>query len=131
MTEHTESKPQTPPRPVGALTRRRPGVDPDGRERDELNRQVPHRLNAVGLAHAVPGLLAQFELLDSGRWRRYQGAARIKCPCKGEAQLPPSKRPSAEPGRLLACEDCDRVYLFTGREVRVAMAAPREQRVAA
>lgn len=107
--------------------------DWDGRERDKLGRVTPHRLNVVGLARAVPGLLAQFtEVLPHERWRRYQGEARVKCPCKADDEvLPPSARPSLEPGRVRGCDDCDRVFLFTGQEVRIAWGAPREQRVAA
>ena len=106
-------------------------LDPLGREVDALDRVAPHQLNVIGLARAVPGLLSQFaETLPVERWRRYRGSVRIKCPCQGEEQLPPSQRPSVEPGRLRACDDCDRVYLFTGKDVRIAYAAPREQRAA-
>lgn len=119
MAQHTESK-------------RLERFDWDGRERDKLGRVTPHRLNAVGFARAVPGLLEQFsEELPHDNWRRYQGSARIKCPCQGDEALPPSERPAVEPGRLLGCDDCDRVFLFTGSAVRFAMAAPREQLTAA
>lgn len=106
-------------------------VDPDGREYgiDEHLRAavVPHRFNVVSFAAAIPGFLEHFEEVPADRWRRYKGTARIKCACQGDTELPPSERPAVTAGGLLGCEHCDLVYLYTGRAVLVAEAAPREQ----
>lgn len=86
-------------------------VDADGRERDQLGRQVPHRMNMVILGRAIPGLLERYHVkVPAHYWEADDNGAAIRCPC--------GANPYAPECQSVACA-CGRFYLYAG-EVRVA-----------
>lgn len=96
-----------------------PRLDERGRPVDLHRRVIPHQLSAVTFSHAVlPGFLAQFtgrvpdEFYSLDRDEDDDDPmAVIACPCGGT--------PSVPVGQIRGC-DCERVFIYTGREVLVA-----------
>lgn len=72
----------------------------------------PHQFSFLTFARAVPGLLGEFSGTVPGEfWNEDSGEAVIACPC-GET-------PSVPFNSIRACE-CERIFTYTGRNVRVA-----------
>lgn len=72
----------------------------------------PHQFSFLTFARAVPGLLAQFTATVPGEfWTVDSETAVVACPC-GET-------PNVPFNSIRDC-GCERIFAFTGREVRVA-----------
>jgi hypothetical protein len=89
---------------------------------DVLDRKQPHRLGFMQFARAIPGYVDQFTgrvppnffvLTD-------EGVVDVACPC--------GATPSCEFMAPTACV-CDRTFVYTGGDVRVAYALPSEEGV--
>lgn len=88
----------------------------DGYVRRRLDDR-PHQYSYLTFARAVPGLLEQFTTTVPGDfWNEDSGEAIIACPCGGTPAVPFNS--------VRGC-DCERVFAYTGREVRVAN-SPKE-----
>lgn len=104
--------------------------DIDMRKREALSRQAresqtavetfwkhrqddrPHQFSYLTMARAVPGLLAEFSGTVPGEfWNEDSGEALVACPC-GET-------PAVPFNAIRGC-GCERIFAFTGRDVRVA-----------
>lgn len=77
----------------------------------------PHPFSFLTFARAVPGLIEQFGVMVPGEfWNEDEldGArvAVVACPCGGEPPVVPFNS-------VLGCA-CERIFAFTGRNVRVA-----------
>lgn len=82
----------------------------------------PHRLSYLTFARAVPGLLGQFEDIVPGEyWQEDSGEALVACPC-GET-------PAIPFNAICGCQ-CERIFAFTGRDVRVANSPKGQPEVA-
>lgn len=57
-------------------------MDQDGRERDRLGRNLPHRLNALTFVRSIPGLREQLRLTTEGLTTvTKDGLQTVACPC--------------------------------------------------
>lgn len=91
-------------------------IDDDGRERDRLNRVVPHRMNPLTFERAMPGYLRRFTAIPA---KAYDADSEtVTCPCGGTPKF-------TEEQVLIGC-DCERVFLRTSKEVLVANSPVRE-----
>ena len=84
---------------------------------DLMGRRHFRRLGFMSFARAIPGFAAQWSRIPNAAWSLTtaddgHSAAEISCPC-GASPAPPV-------GMHVACEGCQRFYLFTGSNVMVA-----------
>lgn len=76
-------------------------------------RRDPEQVNLSLFLQSVPGLAEQFKtVVPAEFWQQMKDdLAAISCPCGESPDLPP--------GRVVECQ-CNRFYLWTGPQVRVA-----------
>lgn len=82
----------------------------DGRERDRLDRLVPHRFDALTFARAIPGWLARFSPIPDSAF--HSTTLEVDCPCGGA--------PHIDPETCLCQCQCGRVFLHAGKKCHVA-----------
>jgi hypothetical protein len=81
-------------------------IDEDGRSRDRLGRQVPHRLNALSFVRAIPGLKERLRLPPDGMTTvTKSGSQTIACPCGETTEI--------EYLGVHSCK-CERTYINGG-----------------
>jgi hypothetical protein len=104
-----------------ADARARRAIMADRRRREiptEHKEPVPHS-NALTLL-TVPGLLDNFKVVPDRFYKREQGTAVFTCPCGwAEPDDPDLRLHRVEPGGLLECPGCLRIY-FMGNQLRAA-----------
>lgn len=93
--------------------------DLDGRGRDRLDRTQPSPFNPIKVERACPGYLARFDaIVPTSNWERVDDVAVVSCVDDHVTVIPMFG--------VRCCEGCERAFLFDGRRVRRAIAAPKD-----